>query len=448
MDNLQQPLQPETVLRFGSLEFMSLDGSYDMILLPPQHDSSNGRRLTWRRRTRRRHLLGAKEEHSGQPRHPPRRRRRRRGNRGQARGSTSSAVGPEQVDGTGAPTGDMSGVSLAPETTTGNASPQNANPRRTDDANTLARDLSGISLAPETATCFVSTTTSPPSTNQEVPSVFHPVLFRFSFDPPGDPASAYASARAYLDLPGNHMWSTWYQLTAASTSEPAGPEEEDGSDFGMDFTGLRDPGAMRDFMSACDHCLSGDPDDDHNPDDEGYDPTRECFHIDQEDHDGDNHLGMPGNNGAPAPASRVEIPRELAEARTPAGSQGTLLEQLREMQAKLDEETRRLVQLRQNIEQEWAGRAPSGGARHRARDVQRRIINDARAGLPPTFNGASQNLAAAAMLLRTMPEPSATEGRRVQGELKNLLENAAVQQAESSASRRRGCPSVHHDEPS
>jgi hypothetical protein len=52
---------------------------------------------------------------------------------------------------------------------------------------------------------------------------------------------------------------------------------------------------------------------------------------------------MPGNNGAPAPASRVEIPRELAEARTPAGSQGTLLEQLREMQAKLDEETRRLV---------------------------------------------------------------------------------------------------------
>jgi hypothetical protein len=31
MDNLQQPLQPGTVLRFGSLEFMSLDGSYDMI---------------------------------------------------------------------------------------------------------------------------------------------------------------------------------------------------------------------------------------------------------------------------------------------------------------------------------------------------------------------------------------------------------------------------------
>jgi hypothetical protein len=32
MGSLQQPLQPGTVLRFGSLEFMSLDGSYDMIL--------------------------------------------------------------------------------------------------------------------------------------------------------------------------------------------------------------------------------------------------------------------------------------------------------------------------------------------------------------------------------------------------------------------------------
>jgi hypothetical protein len=107
------------------------------------------------------------------------------------------------------------------------------------------------------------------------------------------------------------------------------------------------------------------------------------------------------------------------------------------MQAKLDEEMGRLMQLRQNLEQEWAGRALAGGARHRARDVQRRIIDDARAGLP-------QNLAAATMLLRTMPEPSTTEGRRIQGELKDLLENAVVRQAESSASRRRGCPSERH----
>jgi hypothetical protein len=62
---------------------------------------------------------------------------------------------------------------------------------------------------------------------------------------------------------------------------------------------------------------------------------------------------------------------------------------------------------------------------------------------PPTSSGVSQNLAAAAMLLRVMPEPSTIEGRRIQGELKNLLEDAAVRWAESSASRRQGYPSEH-----
>jgi hypothetical protein len=44
--------------------------------------------------------------------------------------------------------------------------------------------------------------------------------------------------------------------------------------------------------------------------------------------------------------------------------------------------------------------------------------------------------------------PSTTEGRRIQGELKGLLEDAAVRQAESSASRRRGDPSEHRATPS
>jgi hypothetical protein len=106
------------------------------------------------------------------------------------------------------------------------------------------------------------------------------------------------------------------------------------------------------------------------------------------------------------------------------------------------------VQLRQNIEQEWAGQALARRACHQAQDVQRRIVDDARAMPPPAFNRAGQSLAAAAMLLRTMPEPSTTEGRRIQGELKGLLEDAAVQQAESSASQRRGDPSEHRTAPS
>jgi hypothetical protein len=98
------------------------------------------------------------------------------------------------------------------------------------------------------------------------------------------------------------------------------------------------------------------------------------------------------------------------------------------------------VQLRQNIGQEWAGRALVGEARHQAQDVQHRIADDARVRLPPASSGVGQNLAAAAILLRAMPEPSTTEGRHIQGELKNLLEDAAVRRTESSASRRQGYP--------
>jgi hypothetical protein len=115
MGSLQQPLQPGTVLRFGSLEFMSLNGSYDMVLLPPQRNSNNGRRPARQRRTRRRLPTVAEEEHPGLPRHPPRwRRRRRRGNRGHVGGGTSSAIRPERVDDAGTPAGAMSGVVLAP----------------------------------------------------------------------------------------------------------------------------------------------------------------------------------------------------------------------------------------------------------------------------------------------------------------------------------------------
>ena len=123
------------------------------------------------------------------------------------------------------------------------------------------------------------------------------------------------------------------------------------------------------------------------------------------------------------------------------------LEQLHELQAKVDQDRLLLQQLRDTLEQEQQGRGDGCGARQRAHDVHRRINNDEASGQPPIFNRASQNVAAAAMLVRAMPEPSTTEGRRVHGELRGLLKTAAVQQAESSTSRRCGDaskqPSVH-----
>jgi hypothetical protein len=186
---------------------MSLDGSYDMVLLPLQRDSDNdGRQLARRRRTRRRLPPMAEEQHPSLSRRLPRRRRRRRGNRGQAGGGISSAV--ERVDDADTLARDMSGVVLAPETTTSVISPQHAYPKRTDDASTLAKGLLDVSLVFEITVQSVPDATWPPSIDQEVSSVFHPVPFRFIFDPPSDPASVSAFVKAYPNLPGYHMWST------------------------------------------------------------------------------------------------------------------------------------------------------------------------------------------------------------------------------------------------
>jgi hypothetical protein len=230
-----------------------------------------------------------------------------------------SAVAPERVDDAGTPPRDMSDIALAPEATAGVTSPRRVSPKRTDDASTLVKNLLGVTLIPEMTVCTAPDATSPPSNDQEVPSVFHPIPFRFRFDPPSDPAMVSAFVKAYPNLPGYHMWSTWDRLTAVSTFEPAGSEEEDIPDSGWDFSALNDPGAMRGFMSACDHYLSGCSDDVHDLDDEGYGPSRECFHVDLGDHNEGNHLGMPEVDDPPGPSSRVDILRELAVVPVPAG---------------------------------------------------------------------------------------------------------------------------------
>jgi hypothetical protein len=243
------------------------------------------------------------------------------GNRGQAGGGTSSTV--ERVDDAGTPAGDMSGVDLTPETTTSVVSPQCANPKRINDASTLAEGLLGVSLVPEITVQSVPDATSSPSIDREVPSVFHPVPFKFSFDPPSDPASVNAFIKAYPNILGYHMWSTWDRLMAVSTYGPPGPEEEDEPDSGWNFSGLGNPRAMRDFMTACDYCLFDCSNDGHSLDNEGCGPSCECFHVDLGGHNEGNHLGMPEHDDPPGPAPRVDILWELAVVSVPAGGQDT-----------------------------------------------------------------------------------------------------------------------------
>jgi hypothetical protein len=156
---------------------MSLDSSYDMILLPSPRDSDNGGRQPARRRRNQRRLPHmAEEQHPGLSRHLPHQRRRGRGNHGQAGGGTSSAV--EQVDDTGAPAGDTSGFDLASETKTSVVSPQHTNPKQTNDASTLAKDLLGVTLVPETTVQSAPDATSSPPVDQEVPTDSHWIQLR------------------------------------------------------------------------------------------------------------------------------------------------------------------------------------------------------------------------------------------------------------------------------
>jgi hypothetical protein len=73
--------------------------------------------------------------------------------------------------------------------------------------------------------------------------------FRFSCDPPSDPASVDAFMKACPNPPGYHMRSPWDRLTAVSTYGPLGSEEDDEPDSGWDFSWLDNPSAMRVFMT-------------------------------------------------------------------------------------------------------------------------------------------------------------------------------------------------------
>jgi hypothetical protein len=362
---------------------MSLDGSYDMILLPPPRNSDNGGRQPARRRRSRRHLPHVVEEqHSGFSRPLPRRRRRRRGNQGQAGDGTPSDV--ERVDGTGAPTGGTPGIDLASETKTSVVSPQHANPKQTDDASTLAKYLLDVTLVPKAIVQSVPDVTSSPPVDQEVPIDSLLAPFGFSLDPPSDFASVDALIEANPNPLEYRMRSPWDRLTAVSTYGPSGSEEDDEPDFCWDFSGLGNPSAMRDFMTACDYCLSDCSDGSRSLGDENCGPSRECFHVDLGGPDEGNHLGMPENGDLPRPMPRVDILWKLAVVPVPTGGHDPQLEQIREIQARLDEGAGTLEPIHRDIGQEWAGQPPAREVRHLPQGFQHRIADDVRIRPPPT----------------------------------------------------------------
>jgi len=141
----------------------------------------------------------------------------------------------------------------------------------------------------------------------------------------------------------------------------------------------------------------------------------------------------PGNDGQVDPPPQEDRAAQLA--------------QLRELKTKLDEDRERLVLLEQILEQDLPY-PPGGSVCRRAREVHRQIVGDGEPEQPISrFPRADQNVVAATMLLRNMPEPSNFQARCIRDEVQTLLQVAAVQQAESLASRRQGAAREKRDEP-
>jgi hypothetical protein len=302
------------------------------------------------------------EQHSSSPRPLPRQRRRTRGNQGQAGGRASSAV--ERVDVPSAPTGGASGVDLAFETKACAVSPRHANPEQVDDASALAKSLQDVALVPETAVQSVPDVTMSLLVDRKVPTDSHPTSFGLSLNPPSDLALAGALVEASSNPLGFHMRSLWDRLTDVLTYGPSGSEEDDDPNMCWDFSGFGNPGAMRDFMTAYDYCLSNCSDGSRSLDDEDCGPSHECFHVDLGDPSEGNHLGMPEDGDLPRPVPRADIPRELAVVPIPAGGHDPQLEQVRGAQARLDEGAGALEPIHRDVGQAWAGQPPAGEIHH------------------------------------------------------------------------------------
>jgi hypothetical protein len=234
---------------------------------------------------------------------------------------------------------------------------------------------------------------------------------------------------AYEELPGHHLRSTPDLVASTSASDYLDSTETLDTEPHVTASQRRNPSDDLQWPHIPpSYYYFGAPDSDSA--DDTYDLTRECFNIDVEStSESEDEELVEGRHTPP----HVELPAERDDPQFLA-DQGAQLEQILELQDRLDEERENLGLLQQTLEREHAECALGGRARERARDVNHRIDED-RMVDPSVFARASQNVVAAAVLLRNMPEPSNPDARRARDEIRELLETVAMQQAESSASR-------------
>ena len=154
------------------------------------------------------------------------------------------------------------------------------------------------------------------------------------------PAAVYASSvstnlSAYEDLPGHHLISICNLIASPPDSLYLDSADEEyvyvrGCEAPeWDYSGLRDREAFLLFQAATDYYLTCSDDSSEGD----YEPTRECFLVELEEHNDD------APNATHAPVA-VPIAHIVPRPATPvnSGLQQAQLAQLQELEAKLQEE--------------------------------------------------------------------------------------------------------------
>jgi hypothetical protein len=248
--------------------------------------------------------------------------------------------------------------------------------------------------------------------------------------------------------PGRHI------LVARDPSASAGGESSLGSIDELppatshgyaewDFSGVPDPVMFRRFLDAADYWFGYSDDSSAG----SYDPAREYCVVIANNLANAADVAGAGDGEVPPALGTGSRPAPGPSAPPPSPPRGAdinaQLAQAHELEAKLAEEYRTVRLLRASI----AGEASAHGecARELGRQARDRIKADFNVDNPDTPPRASQKLIATTTLLRAMPAPSTPEARKLHHEAQALIEQAAVQQAESSASRVRQQRSAQDD---
>jgi hypothetical protein len=168
-------------------------------------------------------------------------------------------------------------------------------------------------------------------------------------------SSVSTDMSAYEDLPGHHLLSIRNLIASTPDSSYPGSSDEESipargrMNAEWYYSGVHDFEAFLSFQAVADYCLACSDDSSEGD----YDPTRECFVTVMGEPGDDDDVAADAVRAAmtaagPAAAPGPSTPANVAE-------QQAQLAQLRELEAKLDEERRQTQKLRHTLEQARTG---------------------------------------------------------------------------------------------